>query len=1299
MNGRGFIKTGSLGSGIVFAWLILSPSDLAAQSCPSCPGCAITGTVLPAEGGTNQRTVEVTANNFSGNLLFANTRPWGSITGCLGTGSPNWRFQAKGDTSPPGAPAYEVSPWVGGASCTGNGPNTMCGGGFFILLHRQGTVNNHKAPENRPRPPSGNQAPSCPTSHEGQPVSVVTGNMFLDQTDFVMPGWGAGINLTRSYNSMNGYHNVVGGFGRGWTHPYERKVEVVVVDLILRIWEGNGVATLYSDPDGDSTFEAYAPKTETSWIVESGGTYTRNFRDGSSEAYNSSGKLTSTPDPLGNTITLTYASGKLTGISDSANRQITFTYGGSRISSASGPAGLIATYTYDPIKPTHLKTVTYPDGSGYTFTYDTSGRLQKVQDHQGKVLETHTYQTGSGRAATSEIADGREKYTFAYTTTSGRITKTNVTDALGNLTVYEMVYLAGMSHVTKITGPCSSCGGSESQEWIYSVLDENGNPVSDEEGRVLIHRDGLGNTLSYTYDANGYLETETDPLNRTMTYTNDSQGRVLTRTDPEGGVTTWTYGAAGPLTIKDPLNRTTTITYHPQGKPETITDPRQKTTTLAYDAVGNLVSVTDPLNNQTQYDYDQVSQRTSVTDPLLNTTTTEYASLGRVKKIINPDGTFTEFGYDLGGRRTSVTDPEGGVTLYGYDAYGRLQTVTVVTGPPNEVTIYGYDAMSNLTSITDARGKVTIFDYDAHGRVEAVTYPKGVGEADRIETFTYDAAGRLVAQTKKDGSSIAYVYDAAGQLIQKNAEDPGGAPLEAVTLGYDDAGRMTLSKGGESWDELTWTYNLAGEVLTESFLGLPSTVTYTYDPAGNRETLKLNGQLYVSYDYDDAGRLWHIYRGSKVFTFGYDGASRRTSLSYPNGVVTTYGYDTLSRLTNVTTKLGTTVIAASTYTHDDAGNRLTKTTESYSESYDYDPTYRLDTVTRDFVLTEDYGYDAVGNRLSALNYPTWTYNDRNELQSFNGTTFTFDLNGRTVTKAEPTGTWDYTWTWEDHLHSVDRDGAWVASLRYDSLGRRVFKGTAPASRAYTYDGEDILRETNLLTGATLTFIHGPGIDEPLAAEDQNGNFFYAHADGLGSVVKSTNANGQVITTKQYDAFGNIQIGASDGRYAFTGREWDPETGLYYYRARYYDPKAGRFISEDPVPLGQRPLPQLNAYSYVANDPVNQVDPTGEGFVECGKLLAQLTAAIAKLAQRKAEYAASPDPDPGHAKAIREAQNRVQTLAAKAAKHCGEAGKAAAAAATSATTTCIFAVVPDICTTIPEACCNGKFVGMGVSCGI
>jgi RHS repeat-associated protein len=79
----------------------------------------------------------------------------------------------------------------------------------------------------------------------------------------------------------------------------------------------------------------------------------------------------------------------------------------------------------------------------------------------------------------------------------------------------------------------------------------------------------------------------------------------------------------------------------------------------------------------------------------------------------------------------------------------------------------------------------------------------------------------------------------------------------------------------------------------------------------------------------------------------------------------------------------------------------------------------------------------------------------------------------------------------------------------------------------------------------------------------------------------------VLTTRRYDVFGNLELGAANG-YAFTGREWDGETGLYYYRARYYDPKTGRFINEDPVGLSAG----LNLYRYVHNRPTTHVDPAG-----------------------------------------------------------------------------------------------------------
>jgi len=58
-----------------------------------------------------------------------------------------------------------------------------------------------------------------------------------------------------------------------------------------------------------------------------------------------------------------------------------------------------------------------------------------------------------------------------------------------------------------------------------------------------------------------------------------------------------------------------------------------------------------------------------------------------------------------------------------------------------------------------------------------------------------------------------------------------------------------------------------------------------------------------------------------------------------------------------------------------------------------------------------------------------------------------------------------------------------------------------------------------------------------------------------------------------------------------GQYHDNQTNLHYNRFRYYDPEAGRFLSPDPLGLGQG----LNEYRYAPN-PINWCDPLG---LECG----------------------------------------------------------------------------------------------------
>ena len=812
--------------------------------------------------------------------------------------------------------------------------------------------------------------------------------------------------------------------------------------------------------------------------------------------------------------------------------------------------------------------------------------------------------------------------------------------------------------------------------------------LPDRIARVLGDDDGTTQLWSYEYNLQGQLTRAVEPDGHERTYAYAANGVDLLevqRADSAGVlgvVETRTYRPEDPphlpATITNALGDTTTFTYNADGQVTTVANPKNETTSFSYSSDGHLIAVTGPGPGAapgggggggdadppatpgaagdadppapgpsvTRFTYDRFGRVRTVTDPTGYLVTTDYDALDRPLRVRYPDGTYEQIVYNR-------LDPErrrDRLGRWSETLHDRLRRPTVMRDTAGHLTRFEWCPCGGLDKLIDANGNATSWTRDLQGRITRETRADGT-----FSDYTYESTtSRLKSRRDRRGQVTTYAYDIQDRLIGKTYTD--GTP--PVSYSYDHRGRLASAANGT--DTLTWRYDGADRMTSETSAFNGSTVLYGYDAAGNRRTLDLDGQV-TSYRYDGAGRLIRITRGTQEFGFTYDQASRRTSMTYPNGVVTSYEYDDASRLTRLRASKGSITITDFQYTYDAMDNRTRKATPELIEDYAYDALDQLTGVRRAGVGAAQwrYSYDPVGNRtgeqvdgvvtgathdnmnrllqraagdgpltfagrvsepatvavqgqparvtperkfageaavpagtstvdVSATDASGHTRTNTYEVAQGTGVTatYTYDANGNLATKVEDGVTWTYAWNAENQLIRVTKGGAEVARFAYDPKGRRVAKIAAGMTTSYTYDGEDILREA-VSSGTTSRYVHGPGTDEPVA-RGVNGSHTYYHADGLGGVVRMTDATGTATSTRRYDAWGQMQVGAEDAGYAYTGREWDPESGLYYYRARYYDAEVGLFVSEDPIKwFGGR-----HFYAYASNNPATLIDPLG-----------------------------------------------------------------------------------------------------------
>jgi len=519
----------------------------------------------------------------------------------------------------------------------------------------------------------------------------------------------------------------------------------------------------------------------------------------------------------------------------------------------------------------------------------------------------------------------------------------------------------------------------------------------------------------------------------------------------------------------------------------------------------------------------------------------------------DPQGHKTFLRYDRLGRMTESSDRDGGHRTATYDAFGNLASESLGT---NTIQ-YEVDALGRPTVITSPDG-VTRFNWDTAlngiGNIESATSPSAVrtvfrynnqglpaGQAWEIDgrryitRFDYDDFGRVSNVTYPQVGSVApfrlrYVYGGHGELV--SVVNPGGGLKYWANLGTDPTGEFGREVFGNG------------------------TVTLKEEDTARHGHLR---RILVS---DSAG--------NKVQELIFKWDANRNLQSRLDGVLKskeTFAYDSLDRLKGWDWS-------------------LSSTKQHVEWNYSPDGNIRGRSISGAAISNTHYGYGTTTtpHAVTQRGFQTFTYDAEGRQFSAPGRSLSYNSLG---------------------LPSSVSIGAKSTVFRYDAIGKRVVKrqGTnetlslgglyekrTPVAGSETH--HFFVRVKGRPVAQVTWTVSGGAIAESVR---------YLHPDHLGSVDTITDSMGAVVERLKFSPFGarvkptavNVAAQAPTVVFAgFAGHDHYDDLGLIDMGGRIYDPEIAHFLTPDPAIMDLASGQSLNPYSYVSNNPLSLVDPSG-----------------------------------------------------------------------------------------------------------